>query len=89
MKAEERLSTIRFVVDDQTHIHVNTDICLKCSHHNCVYCCPAECFTLTEDCINFLYHGCLECGACRIVCDLGAVDWSYPRGNFGVAYCYG
>ncbi|MDY6911458.1 MAG: ferredoxin family protein, partial [Chloroflexota bacterium] len=37
----------------------------------------------------FSYDGCLECGACRISCAKGAVDWNYPRGGFGVSFEYG
>jgi hypothetical protein len=26
---------------------------------------------------------------CRFVCPLDAIEWSYPRGGFGVAYMWG
>lgn len=32
---------------------------------------------------------CVECGACRIVCPYGNIDWHYPRGGFGIVYRFG
>jgi ferredoxin like protein len=29
---------------------------------------------------------CLECGACYMVCDPGAIDFSYPSGGTGVVF---
>jgi phytoene dehydrogenase-like protein len=28
-------------------------------------------------------------GSCHVACPLGALQWSYPRGGFGVQYRYG
>lgn len=32
---------------------------------------------------------CLECAACYSVCDIGAIDFSYPAGGTGVVYLKG
>ncbi|MHA1753506.1 MAG: 4Fe-4S dicluster domain-containing protein, partial [Candidatus Helarchaeota archaeon] len=32
---------------------------------------------------------CLECAACYSVCDIGAIEFSYPRGGTGVVYLKG
>jgi ferredoxin like protein len=38
---------------------------------------------------KYNYEGCLECGSCKFACPKGAVDFSYPRGGYGVYYKYG
>ena len=42
-----------------------------------------------EEALEVAYENCLECGDCQIVCPYDNIDWSYPRGGFGVAYKYG
>jgi ferredoxin like protein len=37
----------------------------------------------------FSYEGCLECGTCKMVCSLQAVNWSYPKQGNGVLYRFG
>ncbi|MHA1268366.1 MAG: 4Fe-4S dicluster domain-containing protein [Candidatus Helarchaeota archaeon] len=32
---------------------------------------------------------CLECAACYSVCNIGAIDFSYPKGGTGVVYLKG
>jgi len=32
---------------------------------------------------------CLECAACYSVCDIGAIDFSYPTGGTGVVFLKG
>jgi ferredoxin like protein len=39
--------------------------------------------------VIFSFEGCLECGSCRMICDRGAIDWTLPRGGFGVCYEFG
>jgi ferredoxin like protein len=85
----ENLSQItRFDIDEQSHIIVNKEVCQSCSHHACVQACPAKCYTFTEETqrLDVVYDNCLECGTCMVVCEKKAIDWSYPRGGFGVCY---
>ncbi len=89
MKIEEKLALNKFDVDQEAHIKLKEEICQKCEWRICLYICPAECYTLREDKISFDYEGCLECGSCQIACDKGAIEWSYPRGGFGISYEYG
>lgn len=89
MGLDDLLTTVHYVVDDESHIHVDVRRCAACSHQNCALCCPAGCFEADGTNMRFRYHGCLECGACRIVCDQGAITWGYPRGGYGVAFCFG
>jgi ferredoxin like protein len=85
----ENLNQItRFDIDEQPHIILNKEICGACLDHACVQVCPAKCYTYSEETrrVNVVYENCLECGTCMVVCDKKAIDWSYPRGGFGVYY---
>ena len=85
---EERMRTVRFRVDTEPHIRVHAEICDDCTVRSCIYVCPANLFTPLDDGgILFNYEECFECGACYIVCNReGAIEWSYPRGGYGVTF---
>jgi ferredoxin like protein len=89
MAIEDKLTTIRFNVDAEPHIRVNTGICETCPEQSCLYVCPVQNYVLEEGKLVFSWQGCLECGACRIACTREAIDWAYPRGGFGVCLRYG
>ena len=89
MAIEDKLSTTRFNVDDQPHIRVDTRVCEACVSKPCLYVCPVQNYVLRDDKLIFSWQGCLECGACRIVCKSSAIDWAYPKGGFGVCLRYG
>jgi ferredoxin like protein len=89
MAIEDKLATTRFNVDAEPHIRVNTGICETCREKACLYICPVQNYTLEEDRLVFSWQGCVECGACRIACAAGAIEWVYPRGGFGVCWRYG
>jgi ferredoxin like protein len=82
----DKLGLVRFIIDSEPHIRINKDICAQCQDRLCVRVCPAECFTLEGKEIMFSHQTCLECGACRISCQNGALDWNYPKGGFGVCF---
>jgi len=87
---EERLGLVSFEVDKEKHIKVNTSICRDCEDKPCLRFCPARRYTLEKgEEIAHDYEGCLECGTCKLACPKGAVDFSYPRGGYGVYYKYG
>lgn len=86
---EDKLSRVRFNVDLESHIKVNTELCEICSGKPCLYVCPVQNYVLTNGKLTFSWQGCLECGACRIACPKNAIDWNYPRGGFGVSLRYG
>jgi ferredoxin like protein len=88
MTLEERMRTVRFQVDDRPHIVVDAGICKDCSVQVCVYVCPASLFVPLDDGgILFNYEECFECGTCYIACNReGAIQWSYPRGGYGVTF---
>ena len=90
---EEKLNLTKFTSDQKyAHITINPEICKeKCSTFECINGCPANCFKLiegeeTEGPVVLDVVACLECGACRIVCPYGSVDWHYPKGGFGVEF---
>ncbi len=86
---EDKLAVNKYDVDQDVHITINETICKLCQSHYCLYACPADCYQLTDEHITFSYEGCLECGSCRIACNLEAIEWNLPRGGFGVCYEYG
>ena len=92
MVIEDKLSKTRFSVDQESHIKINTELCQTCSTKPCLYVCPVQNYTLTEESeIEFVWQGCLECGACRIACReaSGGIEWDWPRGGFGVCFRFG
>jgi len=83
---QEKLDLIRFNVDKEPHIRVNTEVCKKCHARPCIYVCPAGLYTLSDGELLYSYEGCLECGACYIACPAYAIDWNYPKGGYGVCF---
>lgn len=53
--------------------------------------CPAGLFSLTpEGELRVDCRGCLECGACRLLCDEKTLQqWRYPASGFGIIYRFG
>ena len=86
---DDKLTRVRFNMDKEPHIRVDTQICSTCVDKPCLYVCPVQNYILTDDKLVFSWQGCMECGACRIVCPLEAIDWSFPRGGFGVCFRFG
>ena len=92
MSIEEKLFIMRFNLDKEAHIKINKEVCLECVEKPCQYVCPVTCYRVEGGKVVFDWAGCLECGACRIVCEVsgkGSITWEYPRGGFGVCYRYG
>lgn len=85
---DEKMRTVRFHVDDRPHIVVHAEVCQDCAVRACVYVCPANLFIPLDDGgILFNYEECFECGTCYVACNKeGAIEWSYPRGGFGVTF---
>jgi ferredoxin like protein len=89
MIREDKIQQTRFVVDPVDHILVDTEVCRSCFDKPCVYVCPVQNYTLEGGEISYVWEGCLECGACRIVCECEAIEWIQPRGGYGVCYRFG
>ena len=88
MNIENLTHLTQFQVDDQAHIIVNKEVCRTCDHRACVLACPANCYPGDEAAglLSVVYENCLECGTCYVLCDKGSVDWTYPRGGYGVRF---
>ncbi len=86
---DQKLRTVRFRTHEQAHICIDKRVCAECSHRACITVCPAERYRATPSGVEHSPVGCLECGACEIACDRGAIAWEYPQGGHGVAFRYG
>jgi len=90
---ERKLALNNYTVDrERAHIRIiNSTTCLTCERQQCINCCPANCYSPMDDGrVLFSYEGCVECGSCRIVChEFHNVEWTYPRGGFGIQYQHG
>ncbi len=89
MNIEAKLGLDVFKLDKEPHIIVHDDICTssRCVNRPCLYVCPADLYELDDQqkmVVN--WEGCLECGTCMICCDKDALEWHYPRGEFGVQF---
>lgn len=52
--------------------------------------CPAGVYSEGEaGAIALALDGCLECGACRLVCGTEVLAWQYPEGGKGVQFRFG
>lgn len=92
MEIEDKLSKTRFNIDINAHIVIDASRCKICVDKPCLYVCPVKNYVPKEEdeeTVLFSWQGCLECGACRVICPKGAIDWKYPRGGFGVCFRYG
>lgn len=98
---EKKLINVKYKVDEKTHLILNQDICKVCEDKVCLNICPANVYKErvldpntgeeaknndTIGCIDVEYENCLECGACRIACPYGAIEWKYPSCGCGVMY---
>ena len=93
-KVEEKLFQNRYLVDEgRPHIVIKDPASSKddLSLKQCVFCCPAHCYSEAEDgTVELTTDGCVECGTCRIICQTsGAITWDYPRGGFGISFKFG
>ena len=92
LTVDDRLGLVTFELDEEPFIEVDTDICKRCKPKPCLYVCPSAVYTLDGDELVYNIEGCIELGACSVVCHKigeGAISWSYPRGGKGAAFKFG
>jgi ferredoxin like protein len=91
VQVDTKLAQNLFRLDKEPHITIDQRICATaCVDQVCTTVCPADLYEVNGDGrIVVNWEGCLECGACMICCENGALSWSYPRGGFGVQYRFG
>ncbi len=91
-KMEERLYQNRYLVDEgRPHISINQQAEDSPQLKALKSICPAGCYADGPDGrVEIVSDGCMECGTCRIVCQAtGEIEWSYPRGGYGVLFKFG
>ncbi len=88
---DDKLAKVKYVPDDTSHLNPNPDECLKCISKVCSIVCPAKVYEWDKENKKLIvgFENCLECGACRIVCERKCIDWEYPKGNKGVTFKHG
>jgi ferredoxin like protein len=91
MTVDEKMATVKIKIDKNAHITVNHELCKACTSRPCLIICTAENYKWDEkkNDLIFNYEGCLECGACRLICPEDAIDWAYPQGGHGVKFRFG
>lgn len=92
LTADDRLALDKFEADEEPFIVVETDTCKSCALKPCLYVCPAQVYRWENGQMVYNIEGCIELGACTIVCHKlgsGAIRWNYPRGGFGVEFAHG
>jgi ferredoxin like protein len=92
MRIDEKLAIDAFKTDKESHIKINHEICRsKCKVKYCLFICPGHLYSYNEETDEVVveFAGCLECGTCKVACIEDAIDWTYPKGEFGVQYRFG
>ncbi|MCK8785001.1 ferredoxin family protein [Roseomonas sp. NAR14] len=91
-RIEEKLFQNRYLVDaGRPHIKVRAHAVPSPALRALVHACPANCYSETDTgAVEVATDGCMECGTCRVLTQAtGEIEWSYPRGGFGVLYKFG
>lgn len=85
---DDKLAKVKYSPDSVPHLVANQQKCLKCKEKYCTIVCPAGVYEWdsANKVLLLKYENCLECGACRIACEKGAIDWKYPRASYGITY---
>lgn len=87
--ADELVALDKYTLDETSHIAVDNVIRASCHDRPCLRVCPACVYRLESDgTIGVHRAGCLECATCLVCCELGAIEWHYPQGGYGVHYRY-
>ena len=85
----DRLAANSYVTDEeQPHIRVDQEVARRTGcGDRLIAVCPAKVYSREADgTIGVEHAACLECGACLAVADPGVLEWTYPRGGFGIAF---
>lgn len=88
LSLEDKLFTVRRKNYRESHIKLDPQLCKDCSSRICTRICPAEVYLWNEaeDRVDIRYENCLECGTCRVACEMHNIEWSNPVGGAGIVY---
>lgn len=88
---DNKLATVKYDTDTNSHLHPVQEDCKTCISRCCVNVCPAGVYEWSEENQKLIvnYENCLECGACKIVCEKHSLGWEYPKGTKGVTFKQG
>ena len=85
---DEKLFTVHRKSLRESHIRLDAQLCKECLKRACTYVCPAGVYVWdeAEERIDVRYENCLECGACRVACEMHSIEWSNPMWEAGISY---
>jgi ferredoxin like protein len=89
---EEKLFQNRYLVDaGRPHITVRPHEKPSRALLALLHTCPAGCYAANDKGqVEIIADGCIECGTCRILtAATGEIEWSYPRGGYGILFKFG
>jgi len=90
-KIDERIFVNRYNIHKESHLHVDQSMCEKCEHKPCTYSCPVDNYVWDKETkrLTVYYEGCVECGACVVVCPYHKITLEYPPLGRGINYRFG
>ncbi|WP_050420801.1 ferredoxin family protein [Bradyrhizobium tropiciagri] len=92
VRVEDKLYYNRYLVDvGRPHVKVRAHTTPSSELVALLKACPARCYELSDEGrVEVTVDGCIECGTCRVIAEpTGDIQWSYPRGGYGVLFKFG
>ena len=92
VRVEDKLFYNRYLVDPgRAHIKVRPHTEPTPALLALLKACPARCYDMNDSGqVEIPVDGCIECGTCRVIGEAsGDIEWSYPRGGYGVLFKFG
>ena len=88
MNINEKLATLKYNKDNESHLTLDNEVCRQCREKYCTCICPANVYEWNDDkqIMTLRYENCLECGACKIACPKKNIIWKYPNAEYGVKF---
>lgn len=90
-KIDERIYVNRYNIHPVNHLHVDQSKCIECKDKPCTFTCPVDDYVWDPDQkrLTVYYEGCVECGACVVVCPYHNIKLDYPPAGRGVNFRFG
>lgn len=85
---DEKLFTVKYCADICSHLKPVPECCRLCVSKACTIVCPAGVYEWDEEEQKLIvkFENCLECGACRVVCESKSLNGSTLKAQKGVTY---